>query len=204
MSSIAKDGQVGVSIPNSPMTIHISNCNNLDSAEITLVKSALNIKYGPNGIGKSTIAKALTLRADGSDALKELTPFKYREGTGHPEPAIVGADSIQSVLTFDDQYVSQFVFQQDEVLKNSFEIFINTAEYQAGNKEIEDLFAALQTTFVEQEEFNDAVHAFTHLCDVFGVTNAGVLSKTTAPSARPRGFIRRPPNSSRRNTKQRQ
>lgn len=179
MSSIAKDGQVGVSIPSSPMTIHISNCNNLDSAEITLVKSALNIKYGPNGIGKSTIAKALTLRADGGDALKELTPFKYREGTGHPEPAIVGADSIQSVLTFDDQYVSQFVFQQDEVLKNSFEIFINTAEYQAGNKEIEDLFAALQTTFVEQEEFNDAVHAFTHLCDVFGVTNAGVLSKST-------------------------
>ncbi|MCS5735100.1 AAA family ATPase [Herbiconiux daphne] len=166
-------------VSSSPLSIRISNCNNLDSAEITLVKSALNIKYGPNGIGKSTIAQALTLRADGGDALKQLIPFKYRGGTGHPDPTVTGADSIRKVLTFDDRYVSQFVFQQDEVLKNSFEIFINTVEFQNGNQEIEDLFAALQTTFVEQEEFNDAVHAFTHLCDVFGVTKTGVLSKST-------------------------
>ena len=162
-----------------PLSIQISHCNNLESADITLVKSALNIKYGPNGIGKSTIARALTLRAEGDDALEALTPFKYREGTGHPQPAVTGADDIRSVLTFDDQYVSQFVFQRDEVLRNSFEIFINTEEYRIGIEEIERLFAALQETFVDQAEFNDAVHAFTHLCDVFGVTKAGALSKST-------------------------
>ena len=117
-----------------PLSIQISHCNNLESADITLVKSALNIKYGPNGIGKSTIARALTLRAEGDDALEALTPFKYREGTGHPQPAVTGADDIRSVLTFDDQYVSQFVFQRDEVLRNSFEIFINTEEYQICRK----------------------------------------------------------------------
>ena len=161
------------------LSIRITNCNSLESAEITLVKSALNIKYGPNGIGKSTIAQALTLRAQGESALVALTPFKYREGTGHPAPSVDGADDIQSVLTFDDRYVSQFVFQRDEVLRDSFEIFINTEEYRTGIAEIEKLFAALQQTFVEQEEFNEAVHAFTHLCDVFGVTKTGVLSKST-------------------------
>lgn len=161
------------------VSIQISHCNNLESANITLAKSALNIKYGPNGIGKSTIARALTLRAEGGNALEALTPFKYREGEGHPLPAVTGADDIQSVLTFDDQYVSQFVFQRDEVLRNSFEIFINTDEYRAGIEEIEQLFAALQETFVDQAEFDDAVHAFTHLCDVFGVTKAGALSKST-------------------------
>jgi ABC-type cobalamin/Fe3+-siderophores transport system ATPase subunit len=161
------------------VSIQISHCNNLESASITLAKSALNIKYGPNGIGKSTIARALTLRAEGGNALEALTPFKYREGEGHPLPAVTGADDIQSVLTFDDQYVSQFVFQRDEVLRNSFEIFINTDEYRAGIEEIEQLFAALQETFVDQAEFDDAVHAFTHLCDVFGVTKAGALSKST-------------------------
>lgn len=171
--------QATAAAPSESLHVRIANCNNLDSAEITLTKSALNIKYGPNGIGKSTIARALTLRADGDEALKALTPFKYRDGTGHPQPSVEGADDIKSVLTFDDRYVSQFVFQQDEVLKNSFEIFINTAEYQAGNDEIEELFAALQTTFVEQDEFDRAVHAFTHLCDVFGVTKTGVLSKST-------------------------
>jgi energy-coupling factor transporter ATP-binding protein EcfA2 len=167
------------SAASQPISIQISHCNNLESADITLIKSALNMKYGPNGIGKSTIARALTLRAEGGDALKSLTPFKYREGAGHPQPTVTGADDIQSVLTFDDQYVSQFVFQRDEVLRNSFEIFINTEEYRAGIEEIEQLFAALQETFVEQAEFNDAVHAFTHLCDVFGVTKAGALSKST-------------------------
>lgn len=161
------------------LAIQIFHCNNLDSADITLVRSALNIKYGPNGIGKSTIARALTLRAEGGDALRALTPFKYREGTGHPQPTVTGADDIRSVLTFDDQYVSQFVFQQDEVLRNSFEIFINTDEYRTGIEEIKQLFAALQETFVEQAEFNDAVHAFTHLCEVFGVTKGGALSKST-------------------------
>jgi ABC-type multidrug transport system ATPase subunit len=161
------------------MSIRISNCNNLEIAEITLTTSALNIKYGPNGIGKSTIARALTLQTEGGEALSVLTPFKYRDGADHPKPSVTGAESINSVLTFDDRYLSQFVFQQDEVLKNSFEIFINTPEYQNGNEEIAILFAALQATFVEQAEFNDAVHAFTHLCDVFGVTSTGVLSKGT-------------------------
>lgn len=164
---------------SSPISIQIAHCNNLERAEITLARSALNIKYGPNGIGKSTIARALTLRAEGGSALEALTPFKYREGTGHPLPSVTGADEIRSVLTFDDQYVSQFVFQRDEVLRNSFEIFINTEEYRAGIEEIEELFAALQETFVDQVEFDAAVHAFTHLCDVFGVTKGGALSKST-------------------------
>lgn len=162
-----------------PLTIHMSHCNNLDSASIALRRSALNIKYGPNGIGKSTIARALTLHAEGIDALRALTPFKYREGSGHPEPTVSGADDIQSVLTFDDSYVSQFVFQRDEVLRNSFEIFINTEEYRTGIEEIEQLFSELQETFVAQAAFDDAVHAFTHLCEVFGVTKAGALSKST-------------------------
>lgn len=46
-------------------------------------------------------------------------------------------------------------------------------------EEIEQLFAALQETFVDQAEFDDAVHAVAHLCDVFGVTKAGALSKST-------------------------
>lgn len=179
MSTVTPPVSTPIADQESVLQIEISNCNSLDRAQITLARSALNIKYGPNGIGKSTIAKALTLRAEGNDALSSLTPFKYREGDGHPVPTVTGADEIERVLTFDDSYVSQFVFQRDEVLKNSFEIFINTEEYRRGIDEIEELFAALQETFVDLPEFDEAVHAFTHLCDVFGVTKAGALSKST-------------------------
>ena len=41
------------------MNIEIKNCNNIDSAIITIDENKLNIKFAPNGTGKSTIAKAL-------------------------------------------------------------------------------------------------------------------------------------------------
>jgi ABC-type cobalamin/Fe3+-siderophores transport system ATPase subunit len=43
--------------------IAITNCNSITEAEITLRRDSLNIKYGPNGIGKSTIARASVLNA---------------------------------------------------------------------------------------------------------------------------------------------
>ena len=112
--------------------IVITDCNSIAEAQITLRRGSLNIKYGPNGIGKSTIAQALVLNAQGEDELQDLLPFKYRQGDSGKAPAVVGADEIKNILVFDEHYVSQFVFQPDEVVKNSFEIFIKTPEYQAG------------------------------------------------------------------------
>ena len=40
--------------------------------------------------------------------------------------------------------VAQFVFQPDEVVTNSFEIFINTPEYQEGIDELESIFENLR------------------------------------------------------------
>jgi hypothetical protein len=48
--------------------ITIKHCNSIGQANFSLRPSSLNIKYGPNGIGKSTIARALTLRAAGTAA----------------------------------------------------------------------------------------------------------------------------------------
>jgi len=160
-------------------SITIRDCNSIGQAFISLQPSSLNIKYGPNGIGKSTIARALTLRAEGDGRLEELTPFKHRADSDGTRPSVEGADAITSVLTFNDSYVSQFVFQRDEVLKNSFEIFINTEEYKAGNEQIEAMFETLKTTFSEQAEFNEALSSFTELRDAFNVTKGGAVAKTS-------------------------
>ncbi len=118
--------------PPADYAIVIRHCNTIDEAQISLHRSALNIKYGPNGIGKSTISRALELNSQGGDALQELLPFRFRQGGGTTSPSVTGADDIERVLVFDDTYVSQFVFQADEVVKDSFEIFINTPEYREG------------------------------------------------------------------------
>lgn len=160
-------------------SLTLKNCNSISEASITLQRGSLNIKYGPNGLGKSTIARALDLRTRDDGSLDELTPFKHRADEGGPRPEVTGADQITSVLTFNDDYVSQFVFQRDEVVKNSFEIFINTEEYQQGIADIALVFNELKKTFVEDEEFNEALVSFKELQDAFNVTKAGALAKTS-------------------------
>jgi ABC-type Mn2+/Zn2+ transport system ATPase subunit len=67
-------GEVNLAV----LSIKIANCNSIDSATISMTEGALNIKYGPNGLGKSTLARAIVsqIRADGT--LKDLLPFKNR------------------------------------------------------------------------------------------------------------------------------
>lgn len=159
--------------------ITITDCNSIAEAQITLRRESLNIKYGPNGIGKSTICRALVLNAEGSDALQALLPFKYRQGEAGKTPAVVGADEIGNVLVFDEHYVSQFVFQPDEVVKNSFEIFIRTPEYQAGIEELEAIFEDVKKVFLENEALDDVIASLTELRDAFTVTKSGGIAKTS-------------------------
>jgi predicted ATP-binding protein involved in virulence len=99
----------------SSYAIKIENCNSIEKAEITISEGALNIKYGPNGLGKSTIARAIVASVANNGTLQNLKPFKYRSLAGQHEPIVSGTENIGSVLVFDDSYVSQFVFQRDEV-----------------------------------------------------------------------------------------
>lgn len=175
---------IAVDQPQAPenaqdLEIVIRECNSISEAAISLRPGALNIKYGPNGLGKSTIAHALTYKAEGAARLAELTPFRHLGAEPPVLPSVEGADEIKSVLTFDDDYVSTFVFRKDEVVEDSFEIFINTDEYRAGIAEIDEIFEALKETFLEGVEINEAVGHFTELRDAFGITAAGKLSKTS-------------------------
>ena len=94
-------------------------------------------------------------------------------------PRVEGADGIRSVLTFNDLYVSQFVFQRQEVLENSFEIFINTEEYKAGLEQIESHFRTLKQTLADDAELDEALAGFAELRDTFNVTKSGALAKTS-------------------------
>jgi predicted ATP-binding protein involved in virulence len=89
------------------MQIQITNCNNIDSAEIDLAESKLNIKFAPNGTGKSTIAKAIEFAAKkGSSALSSLLPFKYRKANpDNLQPTVTGLEQVNNVMFFNDEYV---------------------------------------------------------------------------------------------------
>jgi ABC-type Mn2+/Zn2+ transport system ATPase subunit len=154
--------------------IVLKRCNNITEAKIGLQLASLNVKYGPNGTGKSTIAKATLLNAIGGERLLELQPFKYR-GDKAPDkiPIVEGADTFKSVSVFNEDYVNQFVFQQDEIVRNSFDIFIKNADYDQKMKEIESLVAGIKQTFVKNTQIDEVLRDLIELSDSFGKSQTG-------------------------------
>jgi ABC-type Mn2+/Zn2+ transport system ATPase subunit len=160
--------------------IVIDNCNSVDHAEVSITKSSLNIKYGPNGLGKSTIAKAIVSQILNDGSLQELTPFKHRGQSGAPSPSVKGVDSLNSALVFDETYVNQFVFQQDEVVRNSFNIFIKTPEYEATMSEIETLLSGIRKSFDDNANIDQILKDLRELRDAFGTpTKGGAIPKSS-------------------------
>nr|WP_162572168.1 MULTISPECIES: AAA family ATPase [unclassified Variovorax] len=159
--------------------ISISNCNSVDRADVVLTKGTLNIKYGPNGLGKSTLAKAIVSQIRGDGSLQDLVPFKNRGKAEAMPPQVDGVDDLKSTLVFDEGYVQQFVFQKDEVLKNSFDIFIKTPEYVAAMDAIDALLSGVKKALTNNAEIEKTISDLKELRDAFGNSKPGNIPKNS-------------------------
>ncbi len=153
------------------MKITISNCNNIDSGVIEIAEQKLNIKYAINGTGKSTIARAIKLHSETKEGkktdLSELKPFKHLASKdGNPE--ISGIDSIKTIKIFDESYINEFIFQPDELIKGSFDIFMRDDEFENGIKEINDLVQVIQQNLSKDPDIADLIGALSEISDSFG------------------------------------
>ncbi|OAM53074.1 hypothetical protein A7981_06540 [Methylovorus sp. MM2] len=156
------------------MNLIIKNCNSIDEANIQIEPERLNIKYGINGTGKSTIAKAIDLNTQGKEKLISLTPFKH---SGKQDtnllPSIEGADSITKVSIFNEDYINQIVFRPDEVITNSFDIFIKNETYKQKTEEIEKLISSIKDTFKGNTELEQVIKDLNDMSDSFGASKTG-------------------------------
>lgn len=161
--------------------IEIKNCNNLDLAVISLAPQKLNIKFAPNGTGKSTIARAMLLSAKGDQKLfDELIPFKYRkDNPENRQPEVKGAEALTNIMCFNEEYVSQFVFKPDELLTNSFDIFVRTDSYKQKEQEIENLVRNIKTLFIGNEELENLIATLKEMGNSFKLTKSGLSKSST-------------------------
>ena len=153
--------------------IVIKNCNSIEEANILIDIGKLNIKYGINGTGKSTIAKAIEYHNDPQN-LSTLLPFKYHED--NPDeiiPVAEGADEFSNVLIFNEEYINKFVFKEDELIENSFEIFIKDEKYQENMNAMESLFSELKTIFDGNENLTCIIEDLNDLGSAFSKTKGG-------------------------------
>lgn len=161
------------------MEFLIKNCNNIDEGTIQITSSKLNIKFGINGTGKSTIAKAIKYSIEAPDKLIELTPFKLRNSETELKSEVFKPDEINSVFIFNEEYLSQFLYKKDELISNSFEIFIKTANYIQSIEKIEDILNSVKNVFSENKELEQIINDFENLSKSFTTTQTG-LSKTSS------------------------
>jgi ABC-type lipoprotein export system ATPase subunit len=164
------------------MEIDIKHCNNIDSAKISIGEGKLNIKFAPNGTGKSTISKAIQFAsAKDEQALAKLLPFKFREeNIDNIKPEVVGVENFDSIMCFDEEYVSKFTFKPDELVSNSFDIFIRTESYKVKEQEIQALTNSVQKKFSDNPELEKFIENLKELSGAFKVTTTGGLSKSSA------------------------
>lgn len=147
------------------IVIDIENCNNIKQGQINIVKNELNIKYAMNGTGKSTISKALKHITDNSD-LNELQPFTTKE-----IPKVKISENIQKILIFDEHFINNIVFIEQEVITNSFDVFIKSENYDIKREKINERLKDIKIDIVNQ------VSVKTILSSLEEVTNKITLNK---------------------------
>lgn len=151
--------------------IEINNCNNIDFGRVQIVPKALNIKYGTNGTGKSTLSKAVvyaaTDEAEGSQRLEQLRPFKAAHDNAIV-PSVSGVGAFRTVRIFNEAYIDEFVFKADELVKGSFDIFVRDRAYEDGIREIESLVSQTKDLLSKDTEIQLLISDLRELSQSFG------------------------------------
>lgn len=128
--------------------IAIQNCKNIDSANFSIKPNCLNIKFAPNGTGKSSIADGLVYAITKEEALgKRIVPFKNRSEfeSGCNSFECFGVDEFKTVRVFNEEYVNNVVFADSGLFSSSFDVFVKTPEY-------ENTIIAIKKSFKEISE----------------------------------------------------
>lgn len=161
------------------MNIRVANCNNIDNGSINLIEGRLNIKYAINGTGKSTLAKAIEL-CKSPEQLNNLIPYKYlteKPVLREHQPYVECSTEINKISIFNDETANQYTFLPDDLLANSFEIFIKTPDYESRMEKIQLLIKEIQSTFRENPDLDLLIGELTTFISGFGNAQNG-YSKT--------------------------
>lgn len=162
------------------MIITIKNCNNIRNGKVVIEDNHLNIKYGINGTGKSTISKGIEYVANkDSSGLKRLTPY-FNIGTTDDAnlPCIEGVPDETRIALFNEDYVNQYVFMEDELIKNSFDIFVRTTKYDECAEKISQLISSIHKMFENFPELESLINDMNEFVSSFGPnTKNGISAK---------------------------
>ena len=133
------------------INIRILNCNCIKAADIEILIDTLNLKYGNNGSGKTTIGKAIYAKAHNNEqALQSLCPYGKDQNSNEDAPKIENMN-FSEVKIFNEEYVNSHIFQERSFLGDPFKVFLKSEECEKLAVEIETLLSDLQGIFQKSE-----------------------------------------------------
>jgi len=151
--------------------VKVDNCNNISSANITILKNRLNIRFAMNGTGKSTIAKAIELNSK-DENLSPLKTFGNKT-----EPQVVLSEPHIKVLVFNEDFVNTIVFKESEVIQNAYEVFIKTPAYEARQKSITERLKNIHVDVSQNDDLQKIISASKRVLPNFSLTNKDELKQ---------------------------
>ena len=152
--------------------IQINNCNNIKNGAIGIEPNKLNIKYGINGTGKTTIANAIKYSVE-ENKLQDLQSYYSTD-----KASIEVSPKFNKILVFNEEFINQVVFIEDEVIENSFEVFLKTPDYEAKKRQLDEHLRILREIVVEDSEIVDLKNKLMTINGKFSRTSTGKLSTT--------------------------
>ena len=121
--------------------VNLSNCNNITCGSIDIYHNKLNIKFGLNGTGKSTVAKAIRYCHD-PIKLNSLTTYSSYE-----KASVVMDSNFDNIMVFDENFVNQVAFQKNKLVPNAFNVFLKTPEYEERKAKVDTRLKNLHSVF---------------------------------------------------------
>lgn len=156
------------------MELIIENCNCIKKAAISIEPNCLNIKYGMNGTGKSTIGKAIYYKSQDENLLiNKLLPFGANLEDADAIPKISNLE-FEKVKVFNEEYVSNSVLSRENFFENPYMIFLNTGECDQLENDIEKLLVTLQGAIKDLGIMNELQDLIKTYFDIFKLKNNSI------------------------------
>lgn len=169
----------------SKVVINVKACKNILNGSLKLQTDTINIKYAQNGTGKSTIGEALQHHIIGN--LGSTIGFQSFLTNETPKITIAvenddGSfeeknDFFKHIEVFNEDFVNNIVFKENEAITNSFDIFIKSQDYISKKTILDEKLADLIKHLSAEDSIVDLMKILSLLSPKFSTNIDGTLSK---------------------------
>lgn len=137
-------------------SIEINNCRNINSVNggsIKIARNCLNVFYGKNGTGKTTLCRVIkNIAGDESHPLSSLESFSYQESSDPAlRPVVSSKGRIKELLVFDDAWIQDHCFAVSTIQKDAFELYVRDDSVRKLEKKRSEKIGMLRKALAQPE-----------------------------------------------------